>query len=160
MRIYLHPKLGVNPKLTFCRRCGAEVNELVLIGSKTGKYKCGNCGLLMFGGPPGFSERCPSCKGHRNNFSRVGEIGEHERLPASSLCDACTKEVETFMQEVEAGGVYWKCRDCHANGVIKRSPFAYKVRTATGTPTGPCGIEFSRDDGCPACGQMDEVTEV
>lgn len=154
MGIYLHPKLGVNPKLTFCRRCGAEVNELVLIGSKTGKYKCGNCGLLMFGGRPGVGERCPNCKGRREDFSRVGEIGEWERLPASELCGKCAKEVEHFRQEVEAGGVYWRCHDCKSQGVIKKSPFADRVRVLAGIPTGPCGVELSKERLCPKCGQM------
>jgi len=46
MAIHLHPTLGVNPKLTYCPRCGGESNELVLIGDRTAKMQCQDCNTL------------------------------------------------------------------------------------------------------------------
>jgi len=150
--MYLHSKLGVNPKLTFCRRCGRETNELLLVGAHTGKYTCDNCGLLMLGGRPNIGHRCPRCGGNRTSFTKTGTIGERERLPASDLCDGCKMELESFKQIVDEGGVYWKCKDCHAEGVMKKSPYAGMVRLKLNIPIGPCGVEFSKDCGCPKCG--------
>jgi len=61
--------------------------------------------------------------------------------------------------EVEKGGVYFRCKDCGVNGVIKAGvPFAEDVRKHHNLPApAPCGVEFTKDTGCPRCGQKESV---
>jgi len=141
MSITLHRERGVNPRLTFCPRCGKEANELVLLGAHEAIGEC--CGITVYGGG-----RCPKC----NRFTeRVGTIGEHDRLPASQPCDECGAELAEHAKVVAEGGVYFRCTDCNASGVIKATPFAAEVRKAHGIDApAPCGVEFT-EENCPAC---------
>ena len=98
---------------------------------------------IIGGGP------CPKC----NRFGeKVRDIEEHERLPATEVCDTCKTEMSEHAAIVAAGGVYWRCEDCPASGVIKAdAPFAAAVRERLGVPAPePCGATFSKAD-CPAC---------
>lgn len=118
MALRLHPTLGVNAKLTFCRRCGKDGNELLLIGAYDSIRKCNNCKIELIGFTS--TAQCPKCKQSGSTFVRT--IGEYEKLPSNSLCDTCQKEVDEHKALVEAGGVYFKCKECNNTGVIKPSP--------------------------------------
>lgn len=166
--IRLHKDKGVNPKMTFCRRCGKDANELILVGADEGKYKCDSCVTTIFGYGKGI---CPKC-GHKG-LNRVGKIGEHERLPATQFCDECKDETAEHQKVVEAGGVHFRCKDCGAEGVVKAgTSFAVQVRQThqdqdpnlqEGWYTKPihtkgndlvyiaCGVEMSKGTGCPQC---------
>lgn len=157
--ITLHPKKGVNPHLTYCPRCGGEGRELVLLGNHDCKTLCEHCGTMNFGTRKGGT--CGKC-GKKMYNSKTEEIGDHEKLPGS-LCEKCEKEIEQHDQIVAEGGVYFRCRDCKKNGVIRKSDFADAVRRAHGLTEPkedgafpPCGVEFSQSEGCPACGQKEE----
>lgn len=140
--LQLHPKLGVNPHLTVCPRCGKDSNELLLIGARDWISRCDDCGLNLIGGGP-----CPEHP--RAHTTRVRMIGEHERLPATTLCDECKAEVTLHRQVVSEGGIYFKCK-CGATGVIKASaPLAGLVRERMQIAApAPCGVEL---DDCPQC---------
>lgn len=150
----LHPKLGVNPVLTYCPRCGGDAPELVLAGDAW-VYECSDCKQKMVGEHP---ENCPKCK-TKMQYVRSYEPEFGERLPASQPCDKCLEEIKLHKQIVAEGGVYWKCADCKAEGVIKPNEFTEKVReklhmeAVPGVEAAPCGVEFTKADGCPACGQ-------
>lgn len=146
--IRLDPKRGVNPALTVCPRCGGETNELVLAGLK-GKYKCEKCGQRMVGR----FETCPRCGAGREHFKLLGEFdGSREKVLASEPCDKCKKMIEEHAQIVREGGIYWKCKDCESEGVIKPSPFATMIREkANIQPPDPVGFEFDKTM-CPVCG--------
>lgn len=147
--IKLHPEKGVNPKLTFCPRCGGDARELILVGADEGVYKCGECDITVFGYGHG---ECPKCKSTRR-LSKVRTIGEHEKLPGGP-CEKCEKEMAEHDAVVAAGGVHFKCIDCGVVGVIKDSPFAKDVRKKLKIEAPmPLGIEFSKKDGCPKCGR-------
>lgn len=144
--ITLHPKLGVNPHLTYCPRCGGEANELMLIGNRTNIVECPNCDAKIIGGLK-TGEKCPKCQycAHFGDSSRsVGQIGEHDKLPATDVCDKCKEELETFKKEVEAGVIYFKCKCCPLTGVIKgHTRLAKAVREKSGIKApNPVGIEF------------------
>ena len=72
------------------------------------------------------------------------------------LCPACEKELEEHAEVVKQGGVYWKCVDCPAEGVIRgTSDFAKAVRATHGIAAPePCGVRFEAgiEPLCPMCG--------
>lgn len=142
----LHPEKGVNPRMTFCQRCGGDSPVIILLGAVESKYKH-RCGQIYFG-TPGAKDYCPKCKDPaRDGLENIGNIGEHERLPGG-LCDKCEAEVKALNAEVALGGVLFKCRDCPATGVVKHdSEFAKDWQSKHPG----VGREFSKRD-CPACG--------
>jgi hypothetical protein len=151
--IRLHPQKGLNPRMTFCPRCGKDGDELILLGLNDGVYSCEFCGQKHIGRPTG--GKCQQC-GRRQSWKRERTVEEHERIPGS-LCGPCKNEAAEHARIVAEGGVYWACKDCHAQGVIKSSPFAERVRKALSIQAPrPCGVTFSKDQGCPKCGA--EVT--
>ena len=146
----LSKEKGVNPKLTFCRRCGGDTEELMLIGANEGKFTCSQCGMVSFGSQPmGY---CPNCK-QNHLMTRTGTIGEYEKLPASEPCDKCKKEITKHESIVAKGGVYWKCTKCGSEGVIKgTTELAKEVRKRHKIKKpAPCGIDFEGTYLCPVC---------
>lgn len=143
--LVLHPKLGVNPHLTYCPRCGGDAREIILIGARDYINKCCECGLHLIGGGP-----CPDHPGRRTE--RVKMIGEHDKLPGSP-CERCEKEVAEHAAIVAAGGVYFRCA-CGARGVIKATArIAGLAREKLGIAApAACGIEL---DECPTCKKGD-----
>lgn len=160
MSIRLSPKFGLNPGLTCCPRCGGEANELVLAGNAW-MYKC-KCGqnVVSSGYPKDPCQKC-SLLGktgarHRSNFTRLRAFdGSRDRVLASEPCETCKAEIKLHREEVAAGGVYWKCCDCHSEGVIKASsPFAQVVRDNLNIQApAPAGVEFGKAHGCPVCAE-------
>lgn len=151
MSIRLHKEKGVNPRLTVCYKCGESVG-VALLGCRDFKEVCLACGMAYIGGRKNRGDSCQGCGS--DDFKRE-EIGEFEKIP--DICDSCEKEVEDHREFVREGGIYWKCVDCGATGVIKNSPFAVSVREQLGVkPPDPCGIEFTKKStnglSCPACG--------
>jgi hypothetical protein len=147
MSIPLHPKLGVNPRLTVCRRCGGNTNELVLLGNRNKVMKCTSCNALNYGSRA--SDKCSACS--QRSLELDHELSDAERVPAMAPCDACAKELDEHAAVVADGGIYFRCADCRASGVIKKSPFADAVRAAHGLEApAPCGVEFTKAD-CPKC---------
>lgn len=152
--LVLHPTKGLNPKLTFCPRCHSDGPELILVGVHDKVYKCEDCKTAHIGRPP--QGRCQNCKSYAVHFER--NLGELERLPGD-LCETCKKELAVFKAEVVKGGVYWRCKDCAQNGVIKTSaPLAAQVRAQMHIEVPQeCGVEFDARD-CPACtGMMNQA---
>jgi hypothetical protein len=101
----------------------------------------------------------PGKKGdrHQENFTRVRAFdGGQDKVYASEPCETCQQQTEEHRAVVAAGGVYWKCRDCHSEGVIKaESSFAAMVRQKSGVPIpNPVGVEFDKEHGCPVCGEQ------
>ena len=148
MSIRLHPEKGVNPRLSYCPRCGGDSNELFLIGANEWIYECSACSQKIIGYPR--LGMCPECK--NRGVTRYRKLDEHEKLPGS-LCSACVKEVAEHKAIVAEGGVYWRCLKCEKSGVIRgESELAIAVRKAHGIEApDPCGIEFSLEEPCPVC---------
>jgi hypothetical protein len=165
MSILLHPTTGVNPHLTYCTRCGGDVNMLMLLGNQNHVYKCRYCRKIGFGSPSGYpKDECPDgystsaggFKHHDWEFQR--ELEDHEKLPGG-LCDTCIAEIEEHKKIVAAGGIYWRCLKCKKEGVIRAgNEFVVSVRRAhkldepdTDGVYKPCGVEFTENDPCPVC---------
>lgn len=149
--IILHKTLGVNPRLTYCPRCGGEGRGQLLLGNRDYKTKCEHCGTMNFGTRR--SEKCGNCK-HPLRDSEQTPLTEYEKLPGG-LCAACEEEVALHKSVVAEGGVYWKCSNCPATGVLKATAeLAKSVRAqAKIEPPAPVGFEFDKDT-CPVCSKV------
>jgi hypothetical protein len=152
MSIRLHPKLGLNPVLTYCCRCGGESQELILAGDAR-VYQCQTCKQKMIGDR---AESCPKCHVKMAYLEKfTPEFGT--KLPSREPCDNCKNEIEEHRRIVADGGIYWKCSACTASGVIKMDGFTMAVRAQLKIDAPkPCGVEFSQKD-CPACGPKDDA---
>jgi hypothetical protein len=139
--ITLHPRLGFNPHMCYCPRCGGESPELMLIGNRTNVRECSGCKKELIGFMS--SERCPTCGELAGAIIRT--IGEHDKLPGG-LCVACQEEVHKEEAIVKAGGVYFRCLECGKRGVIiASSRLAKGVRkTMKIAAPAPCGVEFGK----------------
>jgi hypothetical protein len=149
--IALHPKLGLNPHMTVCPRCGKDGPEILLLGIVNSIYFCRGCDIKFVG------HKCPKC-GTTCGLEKVRALEESERL-RGSVCDSCREKQASAAAAVEDGGVYWRCADCKSEGAIRKNDFTERVRLVHGKGTryeGPCGVEFTRKD-CPACGPDKEV---
>lgn len=149
----LHSEFGVNPHLTNCPQCGGESKELVLLGNNDKLYECTGCGTHYIGNVSP-SEKCPNCKTKKNSkWVKIRTIGESERLSASEPCGKCKKLNAEVEAEVKAGGVFWKCEDCHSMGALRAdSEMARAIREHTKIfAPDPVGITFSKTVRCPVC---------
>ena len=156
-KIILHPEKGVNPRLSYCRRCGEECQELFLIGTSSHVFTCDDCGIQHLGRRATIFKQTCNVKvdGHRCNghLTHVRELGDNEKLPATEPCDSCKEELAEHAKIVADGGVYWRCGDCKAEGVVlAEAPFASYLREQYKKPTPESfGVEFSKEN-CPRCG--------
>jgi len=146
--IELHPTLGVNPRMTFCPRCGGDGPELVLVGRDNAKYTCPECGAVHLGRPDNVPEQlyrgCQKCGSRYDRGWERRELSEFEKLPGS-LCADCEKEIEEHQELVAQGGVYWRCAECGKQGVIRAGDYASAVReSAKIAAPDPVGVEFER----------------
>ncbi len=150
--ILLHPTLGINPRLTFCRYCGSdEGTELMFLGIKNYVDKCVNpaCGMEHIGG----SNRRGKCMACGYAVHRR-ELTPGEKLPSESPCAKCAANMKAVDDAVAEGGIYWRCEGCGATGAFtKDSDLAKKVRHDSQTTTEPVGVTFPKD--CPNCAEKE-----
>src|SRR3954470_15362765 len=99
----LHPKLGVNPRLTTCERCGKDGRDLLLLGTSNWFWECVNCEQKILSTKGKQPKECPQC--HFHNIKLLRELEPSERI-VSGLCEACEKELEEHADIVAKGGVY------------------------------------------------------
>jgi len=149
--IKLHPTKGMNPILTFCERCH-ESNSIIMAGaaiSAVYKGACPDCKTMIYctsndarNTPREQEARCPC-----GTYLTCQKISDNEPIPYG-ICQECQDELASFKQIVTDGGVYFKCKSCNANGVIKAgSVLAIKVRELSKIATpDPVGIEFESCD--------------
>jgi len=147
----LHPEKGVNPRMTVCRQCGASVG-VVLLGIHDVEYTCPDCGSVHYGRPD--KGKCASCGCLLATSWKRQKIAEHASLPIE-ICAECEKKNKEIEDEVQAGGVYWRCADCGSAGALKADcDLSRAVREKAGIAApDPCGVEFTSENGCPVCGK-------
>ena len=144
MGITLDKEKGMNPRLGMCPQCGKDNGEILLLGNRGYKDVCPHCRMVHYGGAK--NKVCQRC-GTRTE--RV-QLTDGEKIPGA-LCPKCREQRDELKKIVEAGGIFWRCRDCGQNGVIRKSDYADAVREKLKIPAPkPCGVEFSKSD-CPAC---------
>lgn len=159
MSITLHPEKGVNPLMTFCRQCGEDAEELMLVGDREYAEVCVECGLYSLGGRP-TRGKCPKCE-RNNGWSRkpLSDFMHNGKLPAMEPCNKCRELNKAENEEVAKGGIHFRCTDCGSAGAVRgHAELAKGVRKhfnlAEPDDNGvypPCGVEFSKGD-CPVCG--------
>ena len=145
--IRLSEKYGLNPAMVKCERCGHDTGEIALLGRML-HYRCRSCQVLIIGKRP---KECPHCKTGRS-FESLGEFDGSVGIKRG-FCDDCEVEIAEHEAMVAEGGIFWKCRACRREGVIKPgNSYANAVRRQTGIEAPePVGVEFSGDHPCPVC---------
>jgi len=144
--VMLHPRLGLNPRLTVCPRCGQDGPEIALLGIANSIYRCRGCDVNFVG------HKCPKC-GTTCGLEKVRQLEDGERL-LGSVCEACKEKQREVDEVVRQGGVYWRCTDCGSSGALRKCGFTERARLIAGNGTryeGPCGVNLSKRD-CPVCG--------
>lgn len=149
--IPLHKDRGLDPHMTFCRRCG-EVAEELTVGELrkaeiNGQWVYANRGRTH-------EAKMALIKQKLLNYGDTlhwQEVMEGERVPAQAFCNKCEEELEQWKMFVGAGGLYFKCKECGATGVIKYTDTSKamcdEVREKLGVPAPePAGVEFDTCD--------------
>ena len=142
--IPLHPTRALDPHLTYCPKCGGDgkgltVGHLFAFVDRQDRIVC-----CYNRGDREKTKR--SNHGHLDGYD-TREVREGERVPDNQICDTCEKEAAEHRAIVEAGGVYFKCDQCHQTGVIKDSEFAKDVRKRAGVEApNPIGVKFESCD--------------
>jgi len=150
--ITLHPDRGVNPRVTVCTGCGADIG-VALLGVRDWQWKCG-CGAVNLGHQRCPPRKCESC-GKRGvsqcSWTNIGWLPDTAKIP-DGLCDACEARRAECAAEVERGGVWWRCKTCGSEGAIKADhPLAKDVRATMGIEAPKaCGVTFTPAE-CPIC---------
>ena len=146
--IRIDPERGVNPRMTRCVQCGGDTMQIALLGDTDYEFECPACDIKVLGRKG--QSRCPKCKKHI--LKRLRRLDEFEKI-ALGLCPTCEENRHLIDTAVRAGGIMWKCSDCHNTGAIVAShALAVAVREKMNIqPPHPCGVEFS-NAGCPVCG--------
>lgn len=163
--IVLHKTLGVNARVIYCPKCGADSNGLVMMGAANYVDRCPNCEAKLYGGPDRMhdGDRRGNCKcgrcGHRDNASEFArerrELDALERVPGP-LCDDCGKFYTVLHKAAkENNGVGVACTKCGSRLVLHGSnPFAKKMRDKNAVGPGEPFII-----GVPKCFNCEEKEE-
>jgi hypothetical protein len=151
-KILLHPTLGVNARMTTCVQCGADGQELLLLGNRNYWVECSNCKARVYGG---FDKdgTCPSC-GSKYTYGERHELTDGERVP-HGLCKECEDNLQAQKDMVAAGGVYFRCKKCGTTGATRPEAGiskAVREHSKIEAPN-PVGVEL---DECPQCKKTDE----
>lgn len=135
---------GPYAALAVCGRCGEDTGELLLMGCGM-KFECRECKTTTYG-----STKCG--KGGLKHKGTKLEMGYSDKVPYG-LCGACSKQSEEHKEIVAAGGAYFRCEDCGAEGVIKKSIFTDAAREKHNIPApAPIGIRLDKSL-CVLCGE-------
>ena len=132
---------------TYCPICGFEADELT-VGAVL-KYYGEDGELLGYGHPGGvFAHELIE---HEVSYTTKA-LEESERAPAGEPCVYCAEDIanqrEDFKEEVERGGIHWRCDNCGLWGVIKHNDsrgFSARARRKAGIqPPTHMGVRFSK----------------
>ena len=135
MSFRLHAQHGVAPALTFCRVCGKDTNEIAILGA--------SCNTVM----KQVHEMTGGKEGSIDGYKEYG----YNRIPSNEPCDECKAKQAAVKEEVERGGVYWKCTKCGSEGAVKAGhPLSVRVREQMKIEAPkPCGVDLTGQ--CPVC---------
>jgi len=103
--IYLHARLGVNPRMTTCPIC-RKASGIVLLGTRNYYDICCDCGVKVYGG---ITERgpCPQC-GCKHGRDRTYLSDDERQINAPMICSECEGHMKTrialIMAEQVKGG--------------------------------------------------------
>lgn len=149
MSVLLSKKHGLNPTMALCRLCGKETGEILLLG-KCNKYKCSDCGFVLYGRLTPENKTCTQCGSQLESLAF--DIAAPMQLRSMGLCEECTAKMEEHAALVRQGGIYWRCQTCGSSGIIRPgTKFALMVRHKTQiVAPNPVGVDFTSEE-CPTC---------
>ena len=126
---------GVEPHLIKCSRCKGN-NGLSIGVLMQAEYQ----GKMIYANV-GKTSRTNRDLGENLKWTHV-PIDQKEIT--MGICDECETELTIFQEELQKGGVFFKCLKCNKTGMIKGgAELAAIVRQEAGIATpNPCGIEF------------------
>ena len=83
-------------------------------------------------------------------------VAAGERVPGKTMCEKCAEhqqKIQYMQQEVEAGGVAWRCEECGNVGVVEADyDFAKDVRKESGVEApNMCALNYEK------CADHEEV---
>lgn len=153
-QIPIDPKRGLDPRLCYCTRCGNDTGSLSVGDVRKAELDNGQVVYASRG------------KGQKNVSAQLKRQGyikrlswqrldDNEKVPDTGFCESCRKELEEWAELVKEGGVYFRCGECKANGVIHpHTEVSETIRKHMGIePPKPCGVEFQR------CEQHERLVE-
>jgi hypothetical protein len=143
-KIVEHPIHGVNGHLAYCPACERDSGELIFLGITNTVWACPICNQKMLCDEEPKMD-CPTCGG--KTYRPDHELEKGEKIPGS-LCSECQKKLDHQEELVKAGGVYFRCTNCHQHGIVTDEDVCKEVRKEVQVPEGPIGIEIAM---CPLC---------
>ena len=150
-RIPLHPTRALDPHLTICPICGDKTNSLVIGHTRKAKLPNGKTVYCTRGQEDSLKRKLVDQGILHSIRDRLEwkQLDEMERVPDPEPCEKCKAEIQKeqnmLIEEVAAGGVYFRCLQCKCQGAFtKESDIAVEVRKQTGKEAPePVGIKFN-----------------
>lgn len=125
-RIPLHPTRGLDPHLMTCRRCGKGTSGMTVGHLKA--FVDNRDNIVACYAAIGFNRRDMEEANPKLRGLQTRDVREYETVYDNEPCDECKAEITEHSAIVAAGGIYWKCQECHQEGVIRPSEYATAVR--------------------------------
>lgn len=99
-------------------------------------------------------------------------VAAGERVPGKEMCEKCvdhTKRITHMQQEVEAGGVAWRCEECGSADVVDRDhEMSIRIREESGIKAPDiCALNYMQCsdheeagiEKCTSCGKVTMIVE-
>jgi hypothetical protein len=152
--IPLDPEKGLDPHMCYCMRCGNDTNSLTVGALRKATLSDGRVVYAQRGA----GQRKTRADLHKQGINERlewKELDEREKVPDPNFCDSCREELQKWADIVREGGVYFRCKECSANGVIYGdTDVARATRESLDVQApDPCGFEFS------SCEQHENLVE-
>ena len=126
--------------MCICTQCGGETNALTVGVIMTATDNSGRTHYCPRGVTRKHVRDLPSGVHLTTEWSEVTDPSV--RIPVG-LCEACEERHAAAHAAVVAGGVFFQCTQCGAEGAVKAGPLAAAVREHHGIEApGLCGVEF------------------
>ena len=144
--IPLNREGGLEPHLCTCPSCNKDTQELTIGVLYKAEYE----------GQTIYADRDSRAKTRRelgNPDIDWIHVKENERVPGN-LCADCEQHFKAVKEEVAAGGIHFKCKECGWEGALKKdSGIAKDVRKHSGIQApDPVGLEFE------SCEQHEDIS--
>lgn len=151
MSIKLHKRLGPNPRMSFCPKCGGDASALALIGDANFKGVCPEHGDVY-----GLRARAHTCSVPNcgRQLSDVVELTDYEKVPSPMPCTKCAEGLALQKKAIEEGGIAWRCCTCGSEGAfILGEDEESNAQIRAVRQRGYTGVEIP---GCPVCAKKQE----
>jgi hypothetical protein len=133
---------GLDPHMASCIRCGEEngltVGVLVKATDENGNTVYTQQGREKWLNMNRSQAGLPALTGWE-------EVTDSKEVVPMGTCEKCDLEISNFKQELENGGVFFRCSGCETSGMVTGdTELAKMVRIHGKTPApDPIGVEFN-----------------